>query len=396
MKLSFAHIAPFLNTRQNTVSRWLGYIGLGVGVALLLLSIQLYININVLLKDKNPRKDGYDYIAVTKLITNENMGADHSFSAAEIEALKLAPGIEDATPLLANKFLVRASGSSMLPFTTDLFLESIDNRFLDTIPEAFAWQPGQNSVPIIISSDYLELYNTVFAPSKDLPQFSEKSISLVTVQLECYAADGRMKTFKANIVGLSDRINSVLVPQNFLVWANEQLGNNTAVNPSRVFIKTKDANNSSLLQFLQQKNYNINKDKTKFGRVKQILQAIVSGLSGFGMLVILLAMLLFSFYLQLMIAKSKQNLELLLTLGFSPGWLSRTVTKRWVPVYAIIVLIALVFTAIFQWYFQQVAMKGKEGLSPLLDWMVVLTALILLLLSVFINYRLVKKLLLKL
>ena len=396
MELFFRHIAPFLNTRQNNISRWLGYIGLGIGVLLLLLSIQLYININVLLKDKNPRKDGFDYIAVTKLITNENMGGDHSFSAEEIDALKKAPTVEDATPLLANKFLVRASGSSMLPFTTDLFLESIDNRFLDTVPESFTWQPGQNSVPIIISSDYLELYNTVFAPSKDLPQFSEKSISLVTVQLECYAADGRVKTFKANIAGLSDRINSVLVPQNFLVWANQQLGNNTAVNPSRVFIKTKDANNGSLLEFLQHNNYNINKDKTKFGRVKQVLQAIVSGLSGFGILVILLAMLLFSFYLQLMIAKSKQNLQLLLTLGYSPGWLSTTVAKRWVPVYSIIILIAVLITAIFQWYFQQYAMKGRDGLSPLLNWLVVLTALILLLLSVFINYRLVKKLLLKL
>lgn len=396
MQLSFKHIAPFLNTRQNAVSRWLGYIGLGVGVVLLLLSIQLYININVLLKDKNPRKDGYDYISVTKLITNENMGADHSFSPAEIEALKHAPTVEDATPLLANKFLVRASGNSMLPFTTDLFLESIDNRFLDTIPSSFSWQPGQTAVPIIISSDYLELYNTVFAPSKDLPQFSEKSISLVTVQLECYASDGRVQIFKANIAGLSDRINSVLVPQNFLEWANQQLGGNNAPNPSRVFIKTKDANNSNLLQYLQQHNYNINKDKTKFGRVKQILQAIVSGLSGFGILVILLAMLLFSFYLQLMIARSKQNLQLLLTLGYSPEWLSKTVAKRWVPVYSFIILIAVLITAIFEWYFQQFAMKGREGLSPFLNWLVVITAAVLLVLSIFINYRLVKKLLLKL
>lgn len=396
MALNYTHIAPFLHTSQNRVSRWLGYVGLGVGVVLLLLSIQLFININTLLKEKNPRKNGYDYISVTKLITNDNMGADHSFSPADVEALKQAPGIEDATPLQANKFLVRASGSSMLPFTTDLFLEAIDKKFLDTLPAAFHWQPGQNTVPIIISSDYLELYNTVFAPAKDLPQFSEQSISLVTVQLECYAADGRVQTFKANVAGLSDRINSVLVPQNFLEWANQQLGSKNAANPSRVFIKTKDANNASLLQFLQDHKYSVNKDKTQFGRVKQVLQAIVGGLSGFGVLVILLAMLLFSFYLQLMIARSQQNLQLLLTLGYSPAWLSKTVAKRWIPVYAMIVLFALLFTAAFQWYFQQVAMNGKEGLSPIVSWLVMLTAVLLLLLSVFINYRIVKRLLLKL
>ena len=396
MQLSYQHIKPFLHTRQNTASRWMGYFGLGLGVVLLLVSVQLYININVLLKDKNPRKDGYDYISVTKLISNDNMAEDHSFSDAEIEEIKTKPFIQDATPLLANKFLVRASGSSVVPFTTDLFLESIDNRFLDTIPENFSWKQGQAIVPIIMSADYLELYNTVFAPSKDLPQFSEKSISSVLIQLECYAPDGTPKIFKASVVGLSNRINSVLVPESFLTWANKNLGSNTNINPSRIFIKTTDANNTELLNFLQQKNYNINKDKTKFGRVKQLLQAIVTGLSGFGVLIILLAMLLFSFYLQLMIARSKDNLQLLLTLGYSPGWLSKTVAKRWVPVYTAIVLTALIAAAIFQWAFQQFALNVRSDLSPYLHWMVIIIAAFLLLLSIIINYRLVKKLLLKL
>ena len=396
MKLSYQHIKPFLHTRQHAASRWMGYIGLGLGVLLLLVSVQLYININVLLKDKNPRKDGYDYISVTKLISNENMAEAHSFSEAEIEEIKSQSFIQDATPLLANKFLVRASGSSVLPFTTDLFLESIDNRFLDTIPENFTWKEGQAIVPIIMSADYLELYNTVFAPSKDLPQFSEKSISSVLIQLECYATNGTAKIFKANVVGLSNRINSVLVPVNFLEWANKNLGSSSNINPSRIFIKTTDANNSELLNFLQQKNYNINKDKTKFGRVKQLLQAIVSGLSGFGILIILLAMLLFSFYLQLMIARSKDNLQLLLTLGYSPGWLSKIVAKKWVPVYTCIVSAALILAAFFQWSFQQFILNSRSDLSPYLHWIVIFIAALLILLSIFINYRLVKKLLMKL
>ena len=40
------------------------------------------------------------------------------------------------------------------------------------------------NVPIIFSSDFLEIYN-VFAPSQDLPQLSEKTISSVNIILEC-------------------------------------------------------------------------------------------------------------------------------------------------------------------------------------------------------------------
>ena len=396
MTPSYKNIAPFLSAGQNKMSRWFSYAGLGVGLLLLLCSIQMYININYLLKDKNPKKDGYDYISVTKVISNENMAEDHSFNEAEIAGLKNEKTIEAATPLLANKFLVKATGSSALPFTTDLFLESLDNSFIDTIPADFTWKEGQDVIPVIMAADYLELYNTVFAPTKDLPQFSEKSIAAIMIQLECYTANGTVKIFKAHVVGLSDRINSVLVPTNFLKWANKNFGNTNITNPSRVFIKTKDANSPELLSFLQQKNYHVNKDKTKFGRVKQILQAIVSGLSGFGVLVILLAMMLFSFYLQLMIARSKDNLQLLLTLGYSPAWLSKTVAKKWVPVYVLIVLFALVLTTLLQFGFQQVAMHGRDGLPVFVHWIVIATAIFLIVLSITVNYRLVKKLLLKL
>jgi multisubunit Na+/H+ antiporter MnhB subunit len=113
-------------------------------------------------------------------------------------------------------------------------------------------------------------------------------------------------------------------------------------------------------------------------------------------MVILLAMMLFSFYLQLMIARSKDNLQLLLTLGYSPRWLSRTVAKKWIPVYVIIVLTALIITAVFQWYFKQAAMKGREELSMFIHWIVILIALLLLALSIMINYKMVSKLLRKL
>ena len=395
MHLTFKHIAPFLSTGQNKISRWLSYFGLGIGVLLLLSSIQMYININALLKNKNPKKDGYDYISVTKIITNENMGRDHSFSDADIEEIKKQKGIEDAAPLMANKFLVKATGGNRIPFTADMFLEAIDEKFIDTVPPGFTWKPGQELIPFIISSDYLELYNTVFAPSRGLPQISEKSISAIVIQLECYGTKGT-ESFGGNAVALSDRINSVLVPQSFLTWANDHFGNGTKVNPSRVFIKTKDANNPDLLNFLEQKNYHVNKDKTRFGRVKQVLQAIVSGLAGFGVLVILLAMVLFSFYLQLMVARSKENLQLLLTIGYSPHWLSKTVAKKWIPVYVLIILAAVICTALLHWSFQHFILNNSEMLSPFIHWLVLVIATLLLILSIAVNFRLVKKLLYKL
>ncbi len=393
-QIGFKTIAPFLQTGNNS-SRIFSYAGLAVGVMLLLCCVQMYININQLLKEKNPRKNGYDFISVTKTITNENMGKDNRFSQADIEDFKRQSFIADAAPLLSNQFRAKASAGDIIPFSTDLFLESIQDNFIDTLPASFTWQPGQQDIPVIFSADFLEMYN-VFAPAQDLPQLSESSIGAVNLIIECSAPDGTVMKFRGHIVAVSDRLNTVLVPQNFLLWANKRFGTQEPQPAARVYIKTTDANSAELQSYLQQKNYHVNKDKTKFGRIKSTLQAIVAGLGGLAILVVLLSILLFSFYLQLMISRSKDNLQLLLTLGYSPLWLSKTVAKKWIPVYAIIILTALVATQFFQYMFQKNFIAGQDALSPYLHIYVLALAIILFVLCVLANFKLIKQQLYKL
>jgi len=97
-----------------------------------------------------------------------------------------------------------------------------------------------------------------------------------------------------------------------------------------------------------------------------------------------------------MIAKSKHNLQLLLTLGYSPQWLSNTVAKKWIPVYIAIIASALLTTALLQYFFQQSFLKGRDDLSPIVHWIVIAIAVLLAILCAAINHRLIKRLLYKL
>ncbi len=394
--VSFKPVRPLLQTGVSALSRWFSYIGLGIGVLLLLCSVQMYINIQQMLREGTVRKEGADFISVTKNITTETIGHPEKnlFRQADIDELKAQSFIEDAAPLLANDFRVQLSAGEMIPFSTDLFLETVENEFIDTLPPSFTWQPGQTIIPIIMSSDFFEIYN-VFAPGQDLPQISKETASTVPIQITCYG-NGREQVFIGKVVAFSDRINSVLVPKAFLDWANATFGRPRPVEAGRIFIKTKDANSPELLKFLDQKNYKVNKDKTLLGRNKIVIQGIFSGLGVFGLMVVILALLLFSFYLQLVIARSKDSLQLLLTLGYSPGWLSKKVSRRFVPVYISIVLAALVLTQFMQWAFHHYAMYDRPELSSLLHWGIIAVAGLLIVLSVVTNYRLVRGLLYKL
>ena len=103
MSLSYKNIEPLLITGRN-ISKWMGYFGLGVGVLLLLVSMQMFINIQQLLKENSPRKNGYDFLSISKIITNENMGSDNTFNDSDLTSLKKQPGIDGISPLIANQF----------------------------------------------------------------------------------------------------------------------------------------------------------------------------------------------------------------------------------------------------------------------------------------------------
>jgi hypothetical protein len=185
-----------------------------------------------------------------------------------MEALSFVAAV---SPLIANRFQVELSAGNIIPFSTSLFMESLDDDFLDTLPPNFKWREGQEFLPLIVSSDFLQMYN-VFAPGYGLPQVSEATASQILIYINCTGVNGKQQTFRGSIVAFSDRINSIIVPKNFLLWGNRTFANTEEVKAARMYVKLKDANNPDFLRFLDQHQYRINKDKVKFGRIKNVLQ----------------------------------------------------------------------------------------------------------------------------
>ncbi|MBC7827083.1 MAG: hypothetical protein H7122_05010, partial [Chitinophagaceae bacterium] len=66
-----------------------------------------------------------------------------------------------------------------------------------------------------------------------------------------------------------------------------------------------------------------------------------------------------------------------------------------IPVYVGIVLTALATTGIIQFLFHRFAMYQRPEISSFVHWSIVATGLALMALSVFTNYRLIRKLLYK-
>ena len=104
--------------------------------------------------------------------------------------------------------------SDMFGFGTDLFFESVPDKFLDVDSEEWEWKESSDYVPIMLPEDYLQLYNLGFAESQGLPLLSKKTVSLASFNIRLTGVN-KSKKFKSSIIGFSSKINSILVPEDF-------------------------------------------------------------------------------------------------------------------------------------------------------------------------------------
>jgi len=187
------------------------------------------------------------------------------------------------------------------------------------------------------------------------------------------------------VAGFSDRIQSMLVPQEFMQWCNARFAQGEKQNPSRILIKTKDATSPVLNQFLEKNQLQADKEKTRFSKYREIVNWIagISGLSG--LLMLIFAALVLSLFIQLNIVSKQDEIRLLIQLGASPQQMIGFLMKKFFPPNAIVVMIALGLVAILQYLLFGWLQKKAIGVSAWISPLTLLAALLLILLMGVVN-----------
>jgi hypothetical protein len=342
-------------------------VGLGVALLLILLAVQTQADFNDLLYGKYNENETADFLVINKAVNAETQaGKNNAFSNAEIEDIKQQPFTQAVGLLTAARYSVKVeSYSDALPFSSDLYFESVPNEFIDVKNDSWNWEPGQRDLPIILPSFFLDMYNTGMASTReDLPLLSLDVIKLIPIKVRIIGNDGKEGEFLGHVVGLSDRINSILVPQNFMDATNARFGYKEASKITRLIIKTNDPSDARLTTYLEKNNLNTNADKTRFGKVRKAVDIVVSVVSSFGVIMLLFALLVFSLFIQLTIASTKTEIELLITLGASPNQLGKFLMRQFFPVNILIMLICLALISVLQYAAWSFLKKQNMFVSP--------------------------------
>lgn len=315
--------------RNISASQLVGYaIANLVGLAIVLTAIQFYRDVTGVWE----AEDSFisrDYLIISKKVEGVALGPSaNEFTSEEIEQIKQQPWLRKMGQFKSAEFNVAASLDMMgKGMSSALFLEAIPDEFFDVKPRGWEWHPtnstdNQPEVPIIISKDYLTLYNFGFAASRGMPQVSESTIGQLPLKISI-SGNGRRMTLDGRIVGFSSRLNTFAVPETFLEWANSELSEQTAVNPSRLILEVNTPGDPAITRFLQQHNYESAGDKTDNGRAAYFLSIVTAVVIGVGVIISLLAFFILMLSIYLLLQKNKEKLRSLMMLGYSPGAVSR-------------------------------------------------------------------------
>lgn len=319
---------------HNPVSRLLGKnISVGqlagysianfVGLAILLTALQFYRDTTAA---ENAADDSFvsaDYMILSKHVSDLNtfQGKNSGFTDGDIAELRAKPWVEDLGVFTPSRFHVNGAvdfgGRGM---STHLFFESIPDEFFDVKPEGWGYNPNDSTavVPIVISRDYLALYNFGFAASRGLPQLSEQIVGSVPLRLSL-SGNGRRVVRTGKIVGFSSRLNTIAVPETFMNWVNAEFGDSTeAADVSRLIIRTDDPGNPEIARYFDEKGIEVSGEKLNQGRAAYFLSIVSAVVIAIGLVICALAFFILMLSISLLLQKNKDKIHDLLMLGYTP------------------------------------------------------------------------------
>ena len=282
------------------------------GMMIVLLSVQFYRDVLPVFTegDSFMKKD---YIIATKKISTLGSfaGKSNTFSKDEIKDLKAQPftkGVGAFTPSLFKVSAGLGMQEAGIRLSTEMFFESVPDEYVDVSLDKWHFDEDTRIIPIIVPRNYLNLYNFGFAQSRSLPKLSEGLMSLVQMDI-MMRGNGRVEQYKGNIVGFSNRLNTILVPQSFMDWANKNFAPEKEAEPSRLIVEVKNPTDTAITDYFQQKNYETEGNNLDAGKTTYFLRLITGIVMGVGLFISILSFYILMLSIFLLLQKNTVKLE---------------------------------------------------------------------------------------
>lgn len=296
-----------------------------VGLSIVLCAIQFYRDASGIF-GTDGSVSSRDFMVVSKQIGFNDRNT--VFTPDEIADLKAQPWVKAVGEFTASRFKAAISlDFAGRGLASETFFESLPAEFFDKLPSDWRFDPADGAkadVPIVLSRDYLSLYNFGFAATRGLPTLRENEIGMIPLTLTLRGRDGQTAVMRGHIAGFSSRINTIAVPEEFMHWANERFAPGSAQEaPSRLVIETDKPGDPAIARYLDNNGLDIAGDKIDNSTAAYMLRLFTGIVLAVGAIISVLAFFILLLSIFLLLQKNRGKLRQLMLLGYSPAEVAR-------------------------------------------------------------------------
>lgn len=292
-----------------------------LGMLIILFGLQFYADILPLFQGK----DAFfkrEFLIVSKPVSTLGslLGGKGTFSAREIQGFRDQPFTRQVGAFTSSLYDVSASigmlGTGM-QVGTEMFFESVPDDYIDVNAQAWTYEEGSRTIPIILPRNYLTLYNFGFAQSRNLPKLSEGVLSMIRLEIRL-SGGGHVEVYDGRIVGFSNRLNTILVPEAFMNWVNHYYAPGKKAEPSRLIVEVNNPADEEIVKYIQARGYEVEGNTLDAGKTVWFLQILVGIVLFIGIVITFLSFYILILSIFLLLQKNTKKMQTLLLIGYSP------------------------------------------------------------------------------
>jgi len=379
-----------LYKNQDKKQLIIAIVGAFMGITFLITSIHYLIKVNEFGKGSDIL--GPNTIIVQKKVTNSsslNM-TKTDFSENEIKKIKAEPFIQDVQPVISNNFDVSfETADPMVPrFRSDVFIQTVDQKFLDVKSTKWHWKEGDKFVPIIMPRDFLVMLNT-FMSSSGIPQISDDLAMDIKFKFTL-KGETEKEWVDARIIGFTNEVSSILVPESFMEYGNAKYTSGKEKKITQIMISGKESEFGLVEDLLKKRGLESKNAQMVVGRLKSVVGTLFLVVLGISIIAVFVSGLVLIQYMQLLMSRNAYEVRTLLRIGFYPQVVIKSFFLYFVKIFGIVSSLGLIVFFIFKYFLDTMFESGGLYIDTQISIMAMISLAGTYILFVIASYRTAK------
>ena len=351
-------LKKLLFRNQDIKQLVIAVIGSFLGITFLITSIHYLIKVNEFGEGSDIL--GPNTLIVQKEVSNSNTLnlAKTDFSPAEIETLKKEPFILDVKPVISNNFDVSfETADPLVPrFRSDVFIQTVDPKFLDVKSNKWHWEMGDTVVPIILPRDFLVMLNT-FMSASGIPQISDDLAKDIRFRFTL-SNDTQKEWIDAKIIGFTNEVPSILVPESFMGFGNKKYGIAADQKITQLMISGKESEFGLVEDMVKSRHLESKNSQIVVGRLKSMVGTLIMVVLGISIIAVFVSCLVLIQYAQLMMSRNAYEVRTLLRLGYAPKKIIRAFFFYFIQIFGLVSILGLGMFLFFKYKLDKMFEEG--------------------------------------